>query len=114
MYYSAHLRNKAFINHILRDTLFKPKCKNEKIFTLNQSLNSVWPTILFISMFVYKNFFSFRGESCTAWKFYVLQCIQNISLSPGLNQRFNSSTCCRLHVLSTLSLSNKGFICKFI
>ena len=58
-------KNKVFINQILLNTLFKHKLKNKRFLTLNQNYNSVQPTILFISMFVCKNFFTFRGKFLT-------------------------------------------------
>ena len=39
-----------------------PSVKIKKIVTLYQNQNSFEPTILFVSMFVCKNFFPFRGN----------------------------------------------------
>ena len=50
-----------------------PSVKIKKIVTLYQNQNSFEPTILFVSMFVCKNFFPFRGNFSTGWKFYVLR-----------------------------------------
>ena len=42
-----------------------PSVKIKKIVTLYQNQNSFEPTILFVSMFVCKNFFPFRGNFST-------------------------------------------------
>ena len=47
-----------------------PSVKIKKIVTLYQNQNSFEPTILFVSMFVCKNFFPFRGNFSTGWKFF--------------------------------------------
>ena len=45
--------------------------KIKRFLTLNQNHNLVWPTLLFISMFVCKNFFHFHGNFSMVWKFFV-------------------------------------------
>ena len=98
-YYSANLRNKALINHILLETLSITKSKNKKVSELNLTL---WPTLLFISMFVCNNFFHFAEKFLQQWK-SVFRFIQNSSLSPGLNSCLDSSMCCKSHVLTVRS-----------
>ena len=69
-------------------TFFK---HSSKLLTLSQNHNLVWPTLIFISMFVCENIFPFRGKFSTPWKFYVLQRIQNIRLLRGSNSRSSGS-----------------------
>ena len=54
------------------DLLFKPKRKNKNVSYTQSNHNWIKPTLSFISIFVYKNFFPLPGKFYADWKFYVL------------------------------------------